>query len=82
MRGRNERTLDLEIRRSSNPVVAQRIGVLRCCSGVVANASTNPREPTSNHPLTVPEQSQGAPRLRTIDSHEDESRVARSKGKG
>lgn len=84
MRGRKECTLGVEIRRSPNPVVARRIGVLRCCSGVVATASTNPREPTSNHPLTVPEPSQGAPRLRTIDSHgnEGESRVARSKGKG
>lgn len=67
----------------TNPVVVWRIGVLRCCSGVVATASTNPREPTSNHPLTVLVPSQGAPRLRTIDSHgnEGESRVARSKGR-
>lgn len=82
-RKRKERALDVGIRRSPNPVVARRIGVLRRCSGIVAISSVNPRAPTSNYPLIVPKPSQGAPRLRTIDSHgnEGESPVERSKGR-
>lgn len=83
MRGKQknkERTHPL--RRSPNPIVArQQIVAFRRYSGVVAIPSTDPRAPTSNHPLPVPESSQGAPPLRTIDSHGAENRVARSKGR-
>lgn len=81
---KKERTHPLRrVRRSPNPIVARRIVAFRRCSGVVAIPSTNPRAPTSNHPLPVPESSQGAPPLRTIDSHGNgaENRVARSKGR-
>lgn len=60
-----------------------RIGVLRRRSGIVAISSVNPRASTSNYPLIVPKPSQGAPRLRTIDSHgnEGESRGREEWGK-